>query len=417
MNLLYHFGLYIFRFLLLLAAPFNIRANKWIAGRKGLFRQIGSDLATNEKRIWFHAASLGEFEQGRPIIEEIKIRWPHYKIVLTFFSPSGYEIRKDYEFADYVFYLPLDTKHNAVRFINLVKPELVFFIKYEFWHNFLYTLKRNNIPSFLVSAIFRENQVFFKPWGKWYRNMIGCFSHIFVQNGESQQILNKFGFINTSLSGDTRFDRVSQIAGATKKIPAADLFSRDNFTIIIGSSWKADEEKLFSYINQNPQNIKFIIAPHEIHESNIQRIMASIKLDMVRFSKANDEMLVKAKVLIIDNIGILSSIYQYGRIAFIGGGFGSGIHNVLEASTFGLPVLFGPNYKKYQEAVDLVKSGGAFEVKNANDAGKILAQLVQDKDLLAKASQISRQYVQENKGACKKIIDFLETEVLKKHMQ
>jgi 3-deoxy-D-manno-octulosonic-acid transferase len=408
MNFVYHIGLYIFKFLLIIASPFNLRAKKWIAGRKNLFNKISSQLKSNEKRIWIHAASLGEFEQGRPVIEEIKKQWPDLKIVLTFFSPSGYEIRKDYELADYVFYLPLDTRSNANKFIELIKPEFAIFIKYEFWFNFLYSLRKKNIPTYLISAIFRKDQVFFRPWGIWYRKVIGYFEWLFVQNQVSLELLYKFGYKNASISGDTRFDRVHQIGATAKNIPIVEKFKDGQFTIIIGSSWKADEEILFDFINGIQANTKFIIAPHEIHEANIERITNNLKVNYQRFSKADLQNVSMPKVLIIDNIGLLSSIYQYGKIAYIGGGFGSGIHNVLEASTFGQPVLFGPNYKKYQEAVDLIKLGGAFEVNKSGDVKEILNKLIADKAYLEKASAISRKYVEDNRGACKTIMEYLK---------
>jgi len=410
MNYIYQFGLYILKFLLTLSSPFNIRAKKWIAGRKNLFEYIIEQLKPNEKRIWVHAASLGEFEQGRPVVEEIKKQWPETKIVLTFFSPSGYEIRKDYEHADYVFYLPLDTQRNAKKFIDLIQPEFVIFVKYEFWRNFLYYLKKNQISVYLISAIFREKQLFFRPWGRWYRKVLEYFKWYFVQNQDSANILSSFGYNNISISGDTRFDRVFQIASVAKEIPVAKKFSNGEFTIVLGSSWKADEEVLFDTINNSNGSYKFIIAPHEIHESNIQRIIGNLKVKYIRYSKADNGSVNDANVLIIDNIGLLSSIYQYGRIAYIGGGFGSGIHNVLEAATFGLPVLFGPNYKKYQEAVDLIKLGGGFEVNNETEARTKLKRLIDDKVFLENASSICRKYVEDNRGACKTIMDYLKKE-------
>jgi 3-deoxy-D-manno-octulosonic-acid transferase len=407
MNLFYHFGLYVFKFLLLMASPFNTRAKKWLNGRKNLFKYISGQIKENEKRIWVHAASLGEFEQGRPIIEEIKKYKPEFKIVLTFFSPSGYEIRKDYEHADYVFYLPLDTSLNAKKFINLVKPEFAIFVKYEFWRNLLFYLKKKEIPVYLISAIFRKDQVFFRPWGKWYRKVLGCFEWMFVQNQASQELLNKYGYKNVSISGDTRFDRVFQIASQSKDIPLAKQFSENNFTIVLGSSWKADEEILFDLINNQTDSIKYIIAPHEIHEENIQRIIGNLKVSYQRYSAIEADKLKNSKVLIIDNIGLLSALYRYGNVAYIGGGFGSGIHNVLEAATYGLPVLFGPNYKKYQEAVDLINLGGAFGVNNKMEVEKILNKLISDNESLEKASSICKEYVDGNKGACQTIMDYL----------
>lgn len=407
MNGIYHLGLFLFKVLLIAASPFNEKAKMWISGRKHLFNKIQNQLKNNEKRIWIHAASLGEFEQGRPIIEEIKKEIPQFKIVLTFFSPSGFEIQKNYKYADYVYYLPLDTRRNAKKFVSLINPAFVIFVKYEFWRNHLYVLKEYDIPTYLVSAIFRKDQVFFRPWGKWYRKILDYFSWFFVQNRASEEILQHFGFKNISISGDTRFDRVNQIAQKAKTFPIIEKFVNEHFTIIVGSSWKADEEILFDYINNKARKIKFIIAPHEIHESNIQRIISSLRVKNERYSKANEETLKEADALIIDNIGMLSSIYQYGKIAYIGGGFGSGIHNVLEAATFGLPTLFGPNYKKYQEAVDLIKLGGSFEVKNSGSATELLNKLFQDREFLENSGKICYNYIENKKGACKSIINFL----------
>jgi 3-deoxy-D-manno-octulosonic-acid transferase len=407
MGIIYHIVLHVYKLLLRVSSPFNLRAKKWIVGRKELMENIAHQLKKDEKRVWFHAASLGEFEQGRPVMEEIKKRWPELKLVLTFFSPSGYEIRKDYEHADYVFYLPLDTRGNATKFIEMVQPVFAVFIKYEFWRNFLSLLKQKDIPVYLISAIFRENQIFFRFWGKWYRDILKNFNWFFVQNQASKRLLEGIGYKNISVSGDTRFDRVFEIAKNAKSLPIVEKFSTGYFTIVIGSSWKADEDILFDSINKKHENIRYIIAPHEIHESNIQRIEGNLKVKHQRYSRLDTMPAADCDVLIIDNIGMLSSIYQYGKIAYIGGGFGSGIHNILEAATFGLPVIFGPNYRKYQEAVDLVNLGGAFAIKGQNDVKQILSVLVNESGLLYKAAGISRKYVIENQGACAKITDFI----------
>ncbi len=405
MDLIYHLGLYLFKVLLIVVSPFNKKAGLWLQGRKDMFNQIQSELKQNEKRVWFHAASLGEFEQGRPIIEALKKKYPEQKIVLTFFSPSGFEIQKNYEYADYVFYLPLDTKRNAKRFIQLLHPEFVIFIKYEFWRNFLHILKKQNIPTYLVSAIFRRDQVFFHWYGGWYRKMLNSFNHFFVQNQESKKLLQNFGFENVTVSGDTRFDRVNDIAAKAKPFPLVEQFCNNHTTLILGSSWKADEEILFDFINDN--QVKVIIAPHEIHDSNIERIISRITRKKQRYSLANETNIKDADVLIIDNIGMLSSIYQYGHVAYIGGGFGSGIHNILEAATFGLPVLFGPNYQKFKEAVDLIKLDGAFEVKDKVTVKKHLQKLLSDQGYLLTKSEICKKYVENQKGATEAIVNYL----------
>ncbi len=405
MDLIYHFGLYLFKILLIVVSPFNKKAGLWLQGRKDMFNKIQSELKQKEKRVWFHAASLGEFEQGRPIIEALKKKNPEQKIVLTFFSPSGFEIQKNYEYADYVFYLPLDTKRNAKRFIQLLNPEFVIFIKYEFWRNFLHILKKQNIPTYLVSAIFRRDQVFFRWFGGWYRQMLYTFNHFFVQNQESEKLLRNIGFENITISGDTRFDRVIDIATKAKSFPLVEKFCNNHTTLILGSSWKADEEILFNFINDN--SVKVIIAPHEIHDSNVDRIISRITRKSQKYSLANEDNIKDADVLIINNIGMLSSIYQYGHVAYIGGGFGSGIHNILEAATFGLPVLFGPNYHKFKEAVDLIEQEGAFEVKDKITATKQLHILLSDKDYLREKSEICKKYVHKQKGATETIVNYL----------
>lgn len=396
-----------FKFLLIVVSPLNKKAKLWLQGRKSLFKHIQSKLGKDQQRVWIHAASLGEFEQGRPIIEAIKKQYPEKRIVLTFFSPSGYEIQKNYESADFVFYLPLDTKRNAKKFIELIMPEYVIFIKYEFWRNFLHTLKRKNIPTYLVSAIFRNDQVFFRWYGGWYRNMLGSFNHFFVQNQESKELLTTLGYTHVTISGDTRFDRVSEIAQKAKSFPLVEKFCNHHITLILGSSWKADEEILFDFMNDPENKIKIIIAPHEIHESNIERIISRLTKKVKRYSKASEENIEDADILIVDNIGMLSSIYQYGDIAYIGGGFGSGIHNILEAATFGLPVLFGPNYHKFKEAVDLIELGGAFEVKDKVTVTQQLLKLLSDEKYLEEKSQVCSKYVETQKGATNTVIQYL----------
>jgi len=407
MDLIYLLGLHLFKLLLVVVSPFNKKAQMWVRGRKHIFPELKDKLQKNERRVWIHAASLGEFEQGRPVIESLKKSNPELKIFLTFFSPSGYEIQKNYEYADYVFYLPLDTVKNAKRFVQLVEPEFVIFVKYEFWRNFLNTLKKQNIPIYLISSIFRKEQVFFRPYGKWYRNMLNNFEWFFVQNDESKNLLEKIGYKNITVSGDTRFDRVSEISSRAKSFPLIQKFTQNQFTIILGSSWKADEEILFDFINNKENKIKFIIAPHEIHESNIERIISNIKRQIVRYSKLNAENAENADILIIDNIGILSSVYQYGHVAYIGGGFGSGIHNILEAATFGLPVLFGPNYQKFQEAFDLIKLGGAFEIEGKQSVTEKLLNLFLDTELYKGASRVCREYIEKQRGASETITNYL----------
>ncbi len=425
MSLIYSIIIRIYYSSIIIASLFNNKAKLWLRGRKNLFTKIKEQVNPREKIAWFHCASLGEFEQGRPVIEKFQVKFPQYKILLTFFSPSGYEIRKNYKHADYIFYLPYDFKTNAKRFIELTNPQIVFFIKYEFWHNYLKILHKKNIPTYLISAIFRKNQLFFKWYGGWYRKMLKYFTYLFVQNEYSKQLLLSIGITNVSVSGDTRFDRVHTIAQQSKKLPLIELFKQEKITVIAGSTWEKDEEILIKYINStNPPLpfgkgpglptealakvgdglVKFIIAPHEITSENINRICKSIKKDTLKYSKANEQNIINARILIIDNIGMLSSLYKYGSLAYIGGGFGKSIHNILEPASFGLPILFGPNYHKFQEAENLVELKGAYAINNYSELKIIIAQLASDKRLLLKSGQISKNYVDTYRGATDRII-------------
>lgn len=404
MILFYKTGIFFYSLLIHIYSIFNEKARFFVRGRKNWEEILAQKIDAKSKYIWFHCASLGEFEQGRPVIEELKLRFPEYKIVLTFFSPSGYEIRKNYPLADVVAYLPMDTKRNANNFLNIVKPEKAFFVKYEFWYFYISELKKRNIPLYIISAIFRENQQFFKntPWGKWYRKLLNQVDHLFVQNEKSGELLKTIGLSNFTVSGDTRFDRVAAIAKSSKEIPIVDKFKGDSLLVIAGSTWKPDEELLAEFINQS--SIKFIIVPHEVSANNINRIHQLLKKPAISFSKVSETEIDKFQVLIIDSVGLLSSIYRHGNIAYIGGGFGVGIHNILEAATFGLPLIFGPNYKKFKEAVDLTSEGGANSISNSNELLNTLNNLIREKNELEKASVICRKYVAKNVGSTKHII-------------
>ncbi|TNF40953.1 MAG: 3-deoxy-D-manno-octulosonic acid transferase [Bacteroidetes bacterium] len=404
MAFLYQLGMFFYSVFIHFGSFFNEKARLFAHGRKNWKANIAAKIDSGAKYVWFHCASLGEFEQGRPVIEELKLKYPEYKIVLTFFSPSGYEIRKNYQLADIVSYLPLDTKRNATEFLNILKPEKVFFIKYEFWYFYISELKRRKIPLYIISAIFRENQQFFKdtPVGKWYRKMLFNVEHFFIQNEKSGELLKTIGISNFTVSGDTRFDRVAAIAGSAKEIPLVEKFKGDRLLIIAGSTWKPDEELLAEFINQS--GLKFIIAPHEVSEGNINRIHQLLKKPAISFSKVTESEIDRFQVLIIDSVGLLSSLYRYGNIAYIGGGFGVGIHNILEAATFGLPVIFGPNYKKFKEAVDLINEGGAFTISNYNELGQALINLIDQEYEREKATEICRNYVAKNVGSTQIII-------------
>lgn len=405
MTFLYNLGIYFYALATRVAALFNPKAKLFVAGRKNWKQTLKSKVDSDAEYLWFHCASLGEFEQGRPVIEEVKKEFPQYKIALTFFSPSGYEIRKNYDGADLVAYLPMDTKSNVKYFLDILKPKKAFFVKYEYWYNYIYQLKQKNIPLYIVSAIFRENQSFFKNslWGKWYRKMLYSFEHIFIQNEKSAELLNKIGITNYTIAGDTRFDRVADIAKSAKKFENVEKFKGNAPLIIAGSTWKPDEEMLAAFIN-NSEGVKFIVAPHEVAPANINRIHQLLKKKAISFSKVQNTPIDDYEVLIIDSIGILSSLYQYGNIAYIGGGFGVGIHNILEAATFKLPIVFGPNYLKFKEAVDLVEQKGAFPINDSGSLNKALNLLLDDKNELAKASKICQNYVEKNVGSTKLII-------------
>jgi 3-deoxy-D-manno-octulosonic-acid transferase len=393
---------------ILIVSPFNIKAKAWLKGRKNLFERLKIAVNGQANVVWFHCASLGEFEQGRPVIEAYRKQNPEHKILLTFFSPSGYEIRKNYDGADWIFYLPLDTKTNATKFLTIVKPIKVIFVKYEFWQNILKELHKNKMPVYLISAIFRKEQLFFKWYGGWYRKLLNCFTHIFVQNEESFKLLNSISIKHVSVAGDTRFDRVFEIASNAKIINVAAEFSQDHRVIVIGSAWSLDEEILIPYINKSAEKIKFIIAPHEISESSLSRTEKNILIPLVRFSKANESDLKKARVLLIDNVGMLSSLYQYGNIAYVGGGFGKGIHNILEAAVFGLPVFFGHNYQRFSEAVDLISEKGAFSVNSYYELEEKFNELFENDAYCQKISNISKKFVENRIGATYKILEVIK---------
>ena len=405
MIFLYKTVIFLYSLVIRIVSPFNKKAYLFVKGRKNWRKKLTEKVDNNERYIWFHCASLGEFEQGRPVIEEIKKQFPEYKIALTFFSPSGYEIRKNYELADIVAYLPVDTKKNARDFILLLNPEKVFFVKYEFWYFYISELKKREIPLYIISAIFRENQQFFKntPLGKLYRKMLFQFEHIFIQDETSAQLLKSVGITNYTVSGDTRFDRVAAIAQNSKNIPVIEKFSENTPLLIAGSTWKPDEELLVEYIN-NSKCTKFIIAPHEVSDININRLLQMLKVPAVRFSQIENAETDNFRVIIIDSIGLLSSVYRYGNVAYIGGGFGVGIHNILEAATFGLPVIFGTNYSKFKEAVDLTSKGGAFTISDFKQLETIADILLNDDEARKKASETCLKYVKENVGSTTKIV-------------
>ncbi|NOZ46289.1 MAG: 3-deoxy-D-manno-octulosonic acid transferase [Chlorobi bacterium] len=405
MYILYSILLRIYYCLILIFSLFNKKAKLWINGRKKLLLKIKTSINPNTEKVWFHCASLGEFEQGRPIIEKFKTEYPNVEIVLTFFSPSGYEIQKNYKQADYIFYLPFDFSKNAKQFVEIIQPKFAAFIKYEFWFNYLNQLNNKNIPVFLISGIFRKNQVFFKWYGGWYRKFLKKFTFLFVQNEISNYLLKSIGVENTMISGDTRFDRVLSIVNNKQHFKEVEQFTNKQTVLIAGSTWEQDESLIAELINTSTKPFKTIIAPHEINPKKIDVLREKIKRKSVLYSELKNADNQNFEVLIIDCIGILSQLYQYADIAYIGGGFGKGIHNILEAATFGMPIIFGPNYKKFQEAKDLIKLKSAYSIINFKELNSLFGQLLNNKKLLSETGQISAQYVSKNAGSTTKIMD------------
>lgn len=403
----YTLGIRLLAILYRLAAPFNLKAKQFVRGRKNLFEKLSARFTGNSfKIIWVHCASLGEFEQGRPIIELIKKQRTDIKILLTFFSPSGYEIRKNYEGADFIYYLPWDTRKNAEKFISITKPSLAIFVKYEFWYNYSNELKKKNIPLVSASCILRPNQVFFKPYGGLFRKILKNFTAFYVQNLETKKLLASIG-ISSTIAGDTRFDRVLQIIANAKEVPLAKAFKNESQLWVIGSCWPEDLEVLSSFIHDHSYHLKFIIAPHEINEKFIAEIERSLQVKTIRFSKASFDNVADASVMIIDNIGMLSTLYRYGEVAFVGGAFGDGLHNILEAACYGVPIFFGDkNYEKFQEAHDLIMRGGAFEVSGYSDLKSKYELLNNKPENYLLACEVTKSYVEENRGATIKIVDY-----------
>ena len=406
MTILYNLSIFLFSAFIRLVAPFNIKARQIRQGRKLTFSKLESEVKHDRPIVWVHCASLGEFEQGRPVIETIRKQHPEYRILITFFSPSGYEIRKNYDQADYICYLPADTKKNVLRLIELVRPQMVFFVKYEFWYHYISELKKQNIPLFLFSAIFRENQQFFKnsPWGKWYRQMLFKFEHLFVQDQHSVDLLKKIEISKVTVAGDTRFDRVAEIARNGKSIPLVEIFKGSSMLVVAGSTWKPDEELLAQYIHNHPE-IKFIIAPHETKKGNVERLINLLKTPVICYTEATESTVMNKQVLIVDTIGILSSLYKYADLAYIGGGFGVGIHNTLEAAIFGMPILFGPNYLKFNEATTMVTLGIAFPIADSNSLQDSLDDLLNNPEKRNQISKACITFTKQNLGASEIILN------------
>ena len=409
---MYNVIFYIFEIGVFVASFFNEKVRKMWKGERASFRYLKEHVDPNADYAWFHAASLGEFEQGRPIMEEFRKVYPEKKILLTFFSPSGYEVRKNYELADLVCYLPIDTPTNAIRFLRTVRPSVAFFIKYEFWYNYMHILRHRGVPVYSVSSIFRPDQVFFRWYGKTYAHVLKCFTHFFVQNEESKRLLASIGITNVDVTGDTRFDRVATIANQSKNIPAVATFVKNNpkKVFVAGSSWLPDEQIFLPYLAQHPE-WKIIIAPHVIAENHIEMIMQLLKgRRVMRYSQlqvGDHAKLAEAEVLIIDCFGLLSSIYKYGTVAYVGGGFGVSIHNLPEAAVWNIPVIFGPNNHKFQEAQELKACQGGFEITSAEDFALIMNRFSADKQALKAASDAAGNYVRSQSGATERLLQLL----------
>ena len=401
--MIYNLAMYLLELGVKLAALFSDKPAKMVKGHRDAYDLLKSKIDRNARYIWFHAASLGEFEQGRPLIERIRKEYPQYKILQTFFSPSGYEVRKNYDGADIVCYLPIDTPSNVKKFIDLVNPCMVFFVKYEFWQNYLNALSKRGVPVYSVSSIFRLGQIFFRWYGKSYQQVLKTFAHLFVQNEESKQLLAEIGVKNTTVVGDTRFDRVLDICAAAKQLPLVQKFKGDALTFVAGSSWGPDEDIFIKYFNVHPE-MKLIIAPHVVNDSHLKEIESKLQRSCIRYTKATEENVEQADCLIIDCYGLLSSIYRYGEISYIGGGFGVGIHNVLEAAVYGIPVIFGPNNKKFREAQHLLVNKGGFEINGYEDFEQLMNKFLTDEVYLKQSGQAAGNYVKGNAGEMEKIM-------------
>ena len=387
---------------------FSEKMKLFIEGRKQTFSRLKEKISPEDKTIWFHAASLGEFEQAVPVIEAVKEHFPKHKITLTFFSPSGYEVKKNSSLVDVVVYLPLDTRANAARFLDLVHPDWALFIKYEFWPNFLEELSCRQVPTLLVSGAFRKEQAFFKSYGGWMRSYLKTFDHFFLQNEPSKELLYSIGFDNVTVSGDTRFDRVSSQTSQNNELAFAEEFKNGELVVVAGSTWPEDEELLVDYINSAPEKVKFFIAPHTINPGKILSLQEKIKVDTILFSEKEGKDLKVFRVMIVDTIGLLTKLYQYADIAYVGGAAGNtGLHNILEPATFGVPVIIGKNFAKFPEAIRLQQLGGLFSVADKDELSKLLNKLVSEEDFRSKTGIVSEHFINNNTGATKVIINYL----------
>ncbi|MDX2304108.1 MAG: glycosyltransferase N-terminal domain-containing protein [Microscillaceae bacterium] len=410
MKIVYWLVISLYFLLLRGVAFFNPKARKWVEGRKGVFERVEAALKGNQSPIlWFHAASLGEFEQGRPVMEQLKALYPEIKIFLTFFSPSGYEVRKNYEKADYIFYLPADSPRNAPKLIALIKPKAVFFIKYEFWYFYLREVQKAGIPLILFSATFRESQFFFKSYSGMFRKLLRGYSHIFVQNQRSLDLLKNIGIHQSSVAYDTRFDRVLAGSLEAREIPLAEKFKNKQKLLVIGSCWGRDLDVLLPFLNEFTKPLKVIIAPHEIKESTLERIENALKNSTIRYSQAQLDTVRQYEVLLIDNVGMLSALYRYGEFAYIGGAFGEGLHNILEPAVYGVPIFFGSDYKDYPEAEELIQRRGAYSIRQVEELSRIFQELYENEELRRTQGENSKKYILEHGGGTQEIVRYFQT--------
>ena len=403
---LYNLGIVIYTILIRLVSPFYPKARQWSEGRRGMIERMGVDMATAERVVWIHVSSLGDFEQGRPLVDYVKQNYPDYKILLTFFSPAGYEVRKNYPNADYVYYIPADTRREVCRFLDVVRPKVVIFVKYEFWLNMLVELRKRNIRTFIVSSIFRKNSIFFNPLGGIWRKALRSFRTIFVQDEASKALLAEIGVTNVVVAGDTRFDRVIAIAESAERVDAVEQFRGDSRLFVAGSTWGRDEDILLPLINENP-DIKFVIAPHEMDEARIERLLREVKGGAVRYTQLSHSDFAEKQVLVLDTIGLLSRVYGSADWAYVGGGFGAGIHNTLEAVVYGLPVAFGPKYRKFKEACDLISLGVGKSVTDSAELKMWFNSLRDDSNQLARIAEVAKDYTLKQRGVTERLVKMI----------
>lgn len=398
--MLYTIAIYLYQLMVMLVSPFHEKARTMLRGQRKAFKILKEKVDKKARYVWFHAASLGEFEQGRPLMERFRREHPEFKILLTFFSPSGYEVRKNYQGADIICYLPFDTPSNVYRFLHLIRPEMAFFIKYEFWMDYMWACHHYGIPFYSISSIFRPNKIFFRWYGRPYARVLKYVTYFFVQDEQSRQLLASRGYVNNvTIVGDTRFDRVIDIAHQAKELPLVERFCSDAPCVFVaGSSWPPDEELIIPYFNSHP-NMKLILAPHVIDERHLQQIEQRLSRPSIRYTQATAESVAQADCLILDCFGLLSSIYRYGQIAYVGGGFGEGIHNVPEAAIYGVPVLIGPNNKGFREAQDLLRMGGCFEITGPTLFNAVVDRLLSDNQLRSLRGAVCHDYITSNAGA------------------